>query len=260
MRILLFLISIVVLFPSCGVSYQVYYMQPEKANRGDKMIFENKDIKVGYDLWCEGGNSGFAIYNKTNKPIYIDLENTHFILNGVANTYFQNQTYTTGSSVTVKNASSVGFRNTNSSVWGSGARFGRTAYVNTNSNTSSSSWSIGNETSYTTMSAQTVTEKRIITIPPRAMKIFPGFSINTSLYNVNHFAWENKPKTFNKVNTLISVNNVIAYRFKESEIDSNILFENGFWLKGIVNHRKKSITKDVSGCRNFFITYKKQNT
>lgn len=107
---LLLSIGLLVLLSSCVVSYQVYYMQPEKALGVDRLVYENKYIKVGYVLWCEGGNSGFAVYNKTNKPIYVDLENSHFVLNDIAHTYFQNSSHTSGTLV----------RTTNTSVWGSG--------------------------------------------------------------------------------------------------------------------------------------------
>lgn len=272
MKEFLIFIVLVLLLSSCGVSYQVFYMEPEKSLRGERLVYENRDIKVGYDLWCEGGNSGFAVYNKTDKPIYVDLENSHFVLNGVAHTYFQNTVYTTGSSVKTRKTSSFGASNTNTSAWGSGARYGSRIYsssmgyasdhssVRGGTSTSNTFFGGSNEVQFEHMSSMTVAEKRIITIPPKSMKIFPGFPLNNSLYNPKNFAWETYSyKTFNKRNTLIDVKNIVSYRFKESEIDSNILFENALWLKKIANYRKKDINSEVSNNRNFFISYKKQN-
>jgi hypothetical protein len=90
--ILLGFISI--LFSSCVTTsfYQVY-----KTAHSDKikleesnLVYEDDNCKVFYNLWTEGGDIGFKFYNKSDKNIYLNLEESFFVFNGYANNYFKN--------------------------------------------------------------------------------------------------------------------------------------------------------------------------
>ena len=76
--------------------YQVYDCGYDNSMKlqDNSLVFENEDCKVLYNLWSEGGVVRFAIYNKTNKDIFVNMSQTFFTKNGLANEYYQGRTYT----------------------------------------------------------------------------------------------------------------------------------------------------------------------
>jgi len=69
--------------------------------KDDALIFENEDCRISYNLWDEGGNIGFVLYNKTSYNIHVKLDECFFILNGFAFNYFQNRVFTKSNSLTL---------------------------------------------------------------------------------------------------------------------------------------------------------------
>lgn len=277
MKKFLFLIGVVSMIASCAPSsYQVCSLKPVNANAGDKLVFENEDIKVGYNFWSKCGNSSFAVFNKTDKPIYVDLGNTHFVLNDIANTYFKNMSFSSGSSVTKGRGSSISYGsgsvnsniNTNSystgdasvsvygnHVYGSSSSSGR---KNTRISTSASSWGFTEGSAYSVSESNmaTIVEQRVIAIPPKSMKIVTGFMVTNSLYTKGGFARRYKEtKQYNRQTSPINIKNVIAYKFDELSAD-NILFENVLYLNSICNYKEKELRASP---RDFYIEYKKGN-
>ncbi len=57
-------------------------------------VCENADIKVAYDFWSEDGVTYFSIYNKADKPMYIDWKRSVFIYNDWKNDYWIEKTTT----------------------------------------------------------------------------------------------------------------------------------------------------------------------
>ena len=53
----------------------------------DKYDAENDIIRIDYDFWAEYGCFKFAITNKTEKDVKIDLLRSYFIINGIAEDY-----------------------------------------------------------------------------------------------------------------------------------------------------------------------------
>jgi hypothetical protein len=90
------------LLTSCTVTnyYQVYKTNTENGTViENNIVFEDDNCSVHYNLWKEGGNMGFSIYNKTENNLTVDLTKTFFVLNGVAFEYFQNRTFTRSSNI-----------------------------------------------------------------------------------------------------------------------------------------------------------------
>lgn len=90
------------LLTSCAVTnyYQVFKANPEKGTIiNDRVLFEDNNCAVYYNLWSNGGDVGFSIFNKTEKDLQVLLNNSFFVLNGVAYKYFQNRTFSKSSSV-----------------------------------------------------------------------------------------------------------------------------------------------------------------
>jgi len=54
--------------------------------------FENDDVKITYSFWAENGIMAFVIFNKSEKPIYIDWKKSSMIYNGKQNPYYTNKT------------------------------------------------------------------------------------------------------------------------------------------------------------------------
>ena len=61
--------------------------------------FENDSIKVTYNFNGYRGNMSFTLFNKLNKPIYIDWKNSSFIYKSEKFNYWIDETNTNGSSV-----------------------------------------------------------------------------------------------------------------------------------------------------------------
>lgn len=51
-------------------------------------VCENSDIKITYDMWSEDGITYFSIYNKADKPMYIDWKRSVFVYNDWKNDYW----------------------------------------------------------------------------------------------------------------------------------------------------------------------------
>lgn len=82
------------LFSSCAVTnyYQVYKTNAEYGIiEKNKIVFEDNNCSVYYNLWTEGGNVGFSIYNKTESDLTVYLNKTFYVLNGVAYEYFKTE-------------------------------------------------------------------------------------------------------------------------------------------------------------------------
>ena len=110
--------------------YQVYDVDYDSNMKmqDNSLVYENEECKVLYNLWSEGGFVKFAIINKTDKDIFVNLTQTFFTLNGLANEYYQGRTYSTATynQVTTTSASvnsiakGVGYGSANAYLSGSG--------------------------------------------------------------------------------------------------------------------------------------------
>lgn len=172
---------------SC-VMYQSFEM-----NGGNE--FENEDIKVTHKFWCPGGNSGFLVYNKTDKPIYIDLSHTHSIINSEAITFYQQRTKSFSLAHQVAAKSSGIFKSLNSS------------------------------------SNETVTQQRVNEIPPHSYKGFSGYTICDTIYREKGFDEKRRGNVkFSERNTPVEVRNMISYSF---DGENEKVFETSTWVKSI---------------------------
>lgn len=94
--------GVLLMLSSCTPSkyFQVYKVEPinESIQKTDRLIFEDENCVISYNLWSEGGNIGFSFFNKTDQNIYINKDECFFILNGYANNYYQNRVFTSSKS------------------------------------------------------------------------------------------------------------------------------------------------------------------
>jgi len=227
---LLFTISTVLFLSSCATSsfYQVYVVKPvnESITKSDMLFFEDENCKITYNLWVNGGNSGFDFYNKSDSKIYVKLNESHFILNGFAHDYFKNRTFTTSES---KSAS------TSKSSTGSVAVTGYNIYDNiqTNQVKSSSSAKLSSSVGY----AVSIKEDSVVCIPPKTTKRISEYSINNGLIrNCDLLKYprikEITTKSYTEEESPIVFGNRIKY-----EINGNSkLVENDFFVSEITNY------------------------
>ena len=95
MKNLLFLLfTLLIISCSSPNYYQVFKTKINNAIiENNIIVFEDDNCKVFYNLWAEGGDVGFSFYNKTAHDITLLLDNSFFVINGVAYEYFQNRTF-----------------------------------------------------------------------------------------------------------------------------------------------------------------------
>jgi len=229
-RKLIYAFSTVLLLSSCATTsfYQVYNVKPnqETITKTDNLFFEDENCKISYNLWANGGNIGFDIYNKTDEKIYVNLNESNFILNGFAYDYYKNRTFTTSES---KSASA------SKTSTGSVAVTGINVYNNiqTNQVKSSSSANISSSVGY----AVTIKEDSIICVPAKTTKRISEYSINNTLIrNCDLFKYPSrktiKTKSYSIEQSPIVFSNIITYEIKGERVK----VENEFYVSEIVNY------------------------
>lgn len=230
----LFLSAIIaVLFTSCVSTsyYQVYKTVPsdKMINMDNYLVYEDDNCQVSYNFWGEGGDIGFRFFNKTDENIYLNLEESFFVLNGIAYDYYQNRIFT--------NSSSFGKTETKSKSM-SGIN-----YLDLiQSNVINASRSVGVITS--TGQSISYNEDKVICIPSNTSKIVTEYKINESLYrDCDLFKYPTrkqvKARLFSKADSPIIFSNKITYSIGQSDI--MIKFENEFYVAEISNYPESEI-------------------
>ena len=233
---------IAVFLTSCGIQ-QTYYYQVYKAvptdkltNTGNRLVYEDDNCKVSYNLWEQGGNVGFTFYNKTDKDIYLNLEESFFILNGKAHNYYRNRTFSNSINSGTKTSQSA---TVSKSITGINyqdlQQTNRVQATNGIELTASSGYSI----SYN--------EEKIICIPPKASKSIIEYGITESLYRdcdlflypyanprLKATANQIKTKKFSKDESPFVFSNRITYAVGQSS--NTVKFENEFYISEISNY------------------------
>ena len=228
---------IAVLLTSCATTsfYQVYKAVPtDKSIKTDNyLIYEDDNCKISYDFWGEGGNIGFYIYNKTDENIYLNLEQSFFVLNGIAYDYYKNRVYThsTSSGATSSKATTA-----SKSVTG----FNYLDLLQTNRIQASNSIGVMTSSGFSI----SYNEEKVICIPSKTSKIVTEYNIIESLYrDCDLFKYPTKKqiksKSFTKSDSPITFSNRITYTIGQS--DKQIKFENEFYISEILNYPESEI-------------------
>jgi len=232
-----FLGMIAIFMASCATTsfYQVYKANPSEniQIKGDYLVYEDDNCIVSYNLWGAGGNIGFRIYNKTDLNIYLNLEESFFILNGVAFDYFKDRVFT----------QSVGSGSTSSrSAAASRSETGTNIFGLTQTNRVAGSANVGVIT--TSEYSVSFKEMKNILIPPRTSRIITEYSINETL--IRHCDLFKYPtnrqintKRFTNSNSPLVFSNRITYNLGDT--DNPIRFENEFYVSEITNYPEREI-------------------
>jgi hypothetical protein len=99
--ILQFSVFAIALFScSSNLYYQILKTKIDDGmvTKDNALIYENEHCRITYNLWAEGGNVGFSFFNKSNQNVYLNLDQSFFVLNGEAHNYYRNRIFTHSSS------------------------------------------------------------------------------------------------------------------------------------------------------------------
>lgn len=234
---LFFSILISVMLTSCvPINYfQIYKATPsEKVTLKENfLVYEDDNCKVFYNLWSDGGNIGFRFFNKTVQNIYLNLEESYFILNGIAYNYYKNRIFTNSASL---GASASNLATNSKSMTG----VNYLDLLQTNKISASNSFGIVSTSGYSV----SYNEEKIICIPSMTSKIITEYSINKSLYrDCALFKYPSKKnietKHFEKSDSPLVFSNRISYTIGKSE--NPVKFENEFFVSEITNYPKSEI-------------------
>ena len=202
---------------SCSVTnyYQVYTATSDAGKVKEKAVFfEDSNCIVSYNLWENGGDMGFAFYNKTDYDITIDLNKTFFIINGISYQYFQNRITTIGEKITTQTTSSYNISTTKTSV--------------------------------TTTTQNSIVEKQYIIIPSKTKILLHEYKIVDTRYvncDMPRYPTNNNPTKleFHSSDSPFKFSNLITYMMPSD----TIRIENKFYVKDITNFRQKDVMVQI---------------
>jgi hypothetical protein len=261
MKKILFIFVVTVMSSCTTYYYQIYQAVPSNksiVSNDHQLFYEDENCRVSYNLWDEGGNVGFMFYNKTDQNIYINLQESFFVLNGMANNYFKDRVYTTTKGTDLAASGGVSF-----------ASFNYTNLFQSNKVTLSDRYTI----SYN--------EEKTVCIPAKTSKSISEYKINLALYrDCDLFKFPShrqiKPKKFDESKSPFIFCNLIAYSLGSSA-NNLIKLKNEFYVSEITNYpvdeisepRKDEFCGEKSTLPNeylkpeapnrFFIKYKKDD-
>ncbi len=215
---------------SCVTSfYQVYKATPtEKVILKDNvLVYEDENCKVTYDFWGNGGNMSFQFYNKTDKNIYLNMEESFFIVNGLSYNYYKNREF---SYATTIGASALKSAAASKSVTG----INYLDLLQTNSISATNTYGLITSKGYSV----TFNEERILCIPSHTSKIITEYFINqTLLRDCELFKYPSKKqiktKNYTKANSPLIFSNRLSYSVGQK--DNFTKFENEFFVSEITN-------------------------
>lgn len=199
------LISLFLLI-SCGPVKYYQVQEFKKVNKESTLpenTFKNNDLQIEYDFWSRNGFSDFKISNHSDSLIFIDLEMSHFAMNGLATPYYNNQIQMESS-----------------------------AYLSSRINTRIYGYQ-SNGVKYET--SNTYIPSKILVIPPHTHKMIKGFNI-ALLYkdcNLKHFT-DSSSIVFSHEFSPVKLKNLFYYTkgIGNKEYQS---FENELSLSSVVN-------------------------
>ncbi len=224
------------LLTSCSTTF--YQLYDTKTSEGivenkDHLIFEDDHCIISYNLWKNGGDIGFTFYNKTEEIIFLNLEESFFIRNGIAYDYYKDRIF--------ESSLSSGFSNSASSS---------ISFLGYNHLNVLNQLSVNHKAKTESTSGVSVShfEKNIISIPPKTAKIISEYSISNSVYrDCNLFLHPSKSQikteTFTKTNSPFKFSNQLSYQLENGE--DLVKIDNSFYVSSITNYPEKEILKEA---------------
>ncbi|HPG30132.1 MAG TPA: hypothetical protein PKY81_10450 [bacterium] len=129
-KFMILIISIIFLI-SCASKMQLIEVKNESIIlKDDKYLYQDINVDIGYDFWGKNGIMQFYVFNKSNKPIYIDWKKSSFVYNDIKQSYWFDKDELKTNSYEKKYYDSF-FKtiNTNSKLYGSIYRPERISFI-----------------------------------------------------------------------------------------------------------------------------------
>ncbi|TDN83490.1 hypothetical protein DET49_12144 [Salegentibacter sp. 24] len=235
---LLYILTLVFVLTSCSSTYyQVYKAETGEniKNTSNGLIYEDDNCRISYDFWKNGGSADFMIENKTEKDLHLHLEESYFILNGIAYDYFQDRIFMsskgTAASRVKRSSNKTSLSGMNIfNIW----------------QTNSKTLEDGAEVAISSGAGVSYREKEIVTIPAGTAKIFNEFQINNQLFrDCDLYKYPNKrqinTKNYSEAKSPFVFGNLLAYSVGEEEALRQI--ENQFYVSAITNYPEKEFVE-----------------
>ena len=231
---------------SCTQSfYQIYTMDSKDLKMQDNsLLFENADCQVSYNFWSDGGYVSFAFKNKTDRDIFINMNESFLVVNGNAHNYFEAKTYTYGSAF----ATSIGYGESLGV-----SLSGKTGVWSNKHYTASAGVAASITSKSAIMNTVSIKEQEVVCIPANSFKTFSKFCLSPAIYQkcvkkVDFPSNSASLAKFDSHNSPIILNNRLTYGFQNDNMDNHI--DNVFWLGEIENFSEKSAIEksDEKGC------------
>ena len=210
----------------------------------NSLLFENADCQVSYNFWSDGGYVSFAFKNKTDRDIFINMNESFLVVNGNAHNYFEAKTYTYGSAyaTTIGYGESLGVSlSGNTGIWAN------------KQYTASAGVAASVQSRSAIMNTVSRKEQEIVCIPANSFKTFSKFCLSPVIYQkcvkkVDFPSNRASLAKFDSHNSPIILNNRLTYGFQNDNMDNHI--DNVFWLGEIENYSEKSAIEKSSekGC------------
>jgi hypothetical protein len=108
MRYLLLSLLVILVFGSCA-SYQYLTLNSTEITKNDRKEFnwENDTMRLVYNFHGEGGPMTITVYNKTDKPLFVNWKKSAFITDGHATSLFNPNVQVTGQVATTSIRSGI---------------------------------------------------------------------------------------------------------------------------------------------------------
>lgn len=263
------------LFSGCSKSFiQIFDTAATNTQSKDEYyVCESDTLKITYAFWTSKGVMSFSVYNKSDRPIYIDWKNSSFIYNGKKLNYWTDEFQTISQSTGVSNTT----KNTTISSYYNGYYYVGTPII----------WGFGNNQSYISSNSLTTTgaethsstfkPERITFIPPKStfscsrFYLLPVdyYKLNTKAASRTSVARNDNPKLkttvyeekFDHSTTPLVFRNYLAFSFTEN-LTSFFFIDNEFYLTAVKemdyrHYRGRCLGKDEKGKQQFEKPFKK---
>lgn len=261
MKKLIPLSTLAFLLSSCASTYiQVctVALSPESdskvEDRNGILVYEDTNCRVIYNMWSAGGNVNFTFQNTSDDDLYVMMDKSFFIKNGLANDYYIESTTThktSQSSNKSLSATAVAKGRWSNGIYSTPGTLGYGASAGISS-------TVGFE--------ETVTASKVICVPAKSSKIISGFSIYDGRIklcgdnNNNYPRKESKHTYYTLEDSPIVFENRICYSTDEN-LSNKVKVNTSFYLSEFVNYNfKQNVAFDYNGydeCGNKTVTYDK---
>lgn len=247
--LLIMAVAVVGLMSSCKMKTYYQLMQSQTMNdqcriESNAVIHDGEYCTVSYNFFSPEGDGGFWFTNNSDSLIVIDLAETFFVVNGVAQEYFQDRQWTQTRSQmnTLSYQASEGRKERR--------RERRRARHEQNVqedmyNTNAASAGV----SYTTTSATVSNERRYVVIPPHSTKHI-AYEYTIWANAIKACGLKETPRagkpvgvSYTEVNSPIHFSNFITYRVGPNGPRQYI--DDRFFVSNVMNVRGKAMFEEL---------------